>query len=152
MKHLKSLLAIVMVLVIGVCLTGCVSKAEKEAANAEFFKWFDRVTIDGVNFSLGSTKKFNIRAFGPIGKGVEGYLPGQLTIYGSNQDITPTGLQFSMNTRQKYPVDALNYEFSTDINGISPEKLVIEMAYRNADNEAEPAKDVTLTYYFDIIV
>jgi hypothetical protein len=53
MKNLKSLLAIVMVLVIGACLTGCQSAEEKaeserlvfeetqKAANAEFLKWFD---------------------------------------------------------------------------------------------------------------
>jgi hypothetical protein len=63
MKNLKSLLAIVMVLVIGACLTGCVSKAEKQAANEEFAKWFGTVSIvpgetSGVTLNLRATSYY----------------------------------------------------------------------------------------------
>ncbi|MDR0952301.1 MAG: hypothetical protein LBM18_05195 [Oscillospiraceae bacterium] len=45
MKNLKSVLALILVLVIGFCLTGCVSKEEKEAANAEFGEYFTDISI-----------------------------------------------------------------------------------------------------------
>jgi uncharacterized lipoprotein YehR (DUF1307 family) len=50
MKNIKSLLAVVMVLVIGVCLTGCVTEKDKENSNAEFATWFQDITFmpDGI--------------------------------------------------------------------------------------------------------
>jgi hypothetical protein len=184
MKNLKSFLAIIMVLVIGACLTACQSAEEiaeserlvsesvsdserivsesisasesiaadeqKKVDNATFNEWFSSVKIDGIKFTLGSTKKYNILTFGPFGNTGAGYAPGKLTIYGNNQEITPEGLSFSVNTSQAIPVSALNYEFPVDVNSISPEKLVIKMVYKTDDNEKEPAKDVTLTYHFDI--
>jgi uncharacterized lipoprotein YehR (DUF1307 family) len=51
MKNLKTVLAIIMALIIGVCLTGCqtnkeeIGKEEKENANAQFSKWFSNVIV-----------------------------------------------------------------------------------------------------------
>jgi hypothetical protein len=50
MKNLKSAFALIMVLVVAVCLTGCVSK---KASNDEFLKWFNNVTIENAEIGSG---------------------------------------------------------------------------------------------------
>ncbi|MDR0992267.1 MAG: hypothetical protein LBL87_05135 [Ruminococcus sp.] len=56
MKNLKSVLAITMVLVIGVCLTGC-GAIDKKAANAEFETWFKDITLTQNGIIFGFTEK-----------------------------------------------------------------------------------------------
>jgi hypothetical protein len=57
MKNVKSVLAILMVLVISVCLTGCLSEEQKSASNEEFDSWFSDISYDSKEVRVVFTDK-----------------------------------------------------------------------------------------------
>jgi hypothetical protein len=157
MKHVKSVLALVMVLVIGVCMTGCQSAKEKEEAerlasesvsfeksdkNSEFHEWFSSVSVSGktlvLNYLSDNQSFVN-----------NGYMAGAVTINGQNTILTNEDDTFqSAGEMPQLIIIGVRFDFEIEINTIDPQTLNIKMEFRNDRGVREADKDMTITYYF----
>jgi hypothetical protein len=134
MKNLKSVLAIVMALIIGVCLTGCQSANEK-ASNAEFSKWFSNVEL--VNTDGETSLKLEAITDNLCN-------PETVTlIIGDNEYLSTN---FTQSTRRRLTNDSTsiisnNYFFTFD-NVDLTDYDSITVTGKDSNDEA-----VTITYY-----
>jgi hypothetical protein len=140
MKNLKSLLAIVMVLVIGACLTGCVSKADKEASNKEFAKWFSGVSFESSETGSGVGGTLDIK--GPAYENIIELLAFKLIIDDTEYLCTDLPNLYRINGRVTGTVSVVFGGFD-DVPTTDYDSLIITFK----DNNGET---VTVTYYPDV--
>ncbi|MDR0947325.1 MAG: hypothetical protein LBM87_06255 [Ruminococcus sp.] len=140
MKNLKSVFAVILVLVIGVCLTGCGQNSEQEVANKEFNSYVEKLEFQenciSIIFADKAWAKLNyddvldlpdISSFSVVSKGET----SNPDVFGLFSGGTADGRLITKGISFYYPESVQ----SSDIESLS-------LKVRNKSSET-----ITLTYY-----